>query len=119
MYRYSKRTEKTSSTIKFLKDCLLKEVLFQGMDKPMIDEIVSVMYRVDCPQNECIIRQNEYGDAYFVIQSGSFDILHQEMEKATPKIVGEMLPGKAFGEGSLLYSIPRAATLKATKVTLH
>jgi len=67
--------------------------------------------------NECIIRQNEYGDAYFVIESGSFDIIHQEsMDNAASKIVGEMLPGKAFGEGSLLYSIPRAATLRATKM---
>ena len=115
---HSKRCEKTSSTISFLKECLLKEVLFQGMDDNMINEIVDVMYRVDCPKGECIIRQNEYGDAYFVIQSGSFDILHQEMEKSSPKIVGEMLPGKAFGEGSLLYSIPRAATLKATKACI-
>ncbi len=37
------------------------------------------------------------------------------MDDGQQKIVGEMLPGKAFGEGSLLYSIPRAATVKVTK----
>jgi len=111
----SKRCEKTKDTVSFLRECLLKEVLFQGMDDSMIHEIVDVMYRVDCPKAECIIRQNEYGDAYFVIQSGAFDIMHQEHDAGKTKIVGEMLPGKAFGEGSLLYSIPRAATLKATK----
>eukprot|EP00484_Ammonia_sp_Unknown_P020043 CAMPEP_0197031174 /NCGR_PEP_ID=MMETSP1384-20130603/10257_1 /TAXON_ID=29189 /ORGANISM="Ammonia sp." /LENGTH=1169 /DNA_ID=CAMNT_0042460665 /DNA_START=118 /DNA_END=3627 /DNA_ORIENTATION=+ len=114
----AKRTEKTQATVQFLKECLLREVLFQGMDDGMINEIVDVMYRVDCPKGECIIRQNEFGDAYFVIESGAFDIIHQEMEKAPPKTVGEMLPGKAFGEGSLLYSIPRAATLKATKASI-
>eukprot|EP01083_Nonionella_stella_P001010 2899_1 len=67
-----KDTTKTNDGCKFLKECLLKEVLFQGMDDSMINEIVDVMYLVDCRKGECIIRQNEYDDAYFVIQSGSF-----------------------------------------------
>ena len=115
---HSKRTEKTDVTVKFLKHCLLKEVLFNGMDDSMITEIVGAMYRVDCPNGASIIKQNEYGDAYFVIESGSFNIIHQEFKEAPKRVVGEMLPGKAFGEGSLLYSIPRAATLTATKASV-
>jgi len=112
---HSKQNAKTSKTVQFLKGCLRKEVLFKGMDEKMISEIVEVMYRVDCPIGQCVIKQGEYGDAYFVIESGAFDILHQDLQGAQPKRVGEMLPGKAFGEGSLLYSIPRAATLRATQ----
>ena len=115
---HSKRTEKTDVTVMFLKHCLLKEVLFNGMDDSMITEIVAAMYRVDCPNGESIIKQNEIGDAYFVIESGSFDIIHRESQNDPQRVVGEMLPGKAFGEGSLLYSMPRAATLTATKASV-
>eukprot|EP01083_Nonionella_stella_P270934 917681_1 len=110
-----KEVVKTKDVCKFLKECLLKEVLFQGMDGSMINDLVKAMYRVDCPKGECIVRQNECGNTYFVIQSGSFDIIHQEIEDAPKNILGKVLPGKSFGSGSLLYATPRAATLKATK----
>ena len=67
----------------------------------MINKIVDVMYRyrVDCPKDECIIRQDEYGNAYLVIQSGSFDILHRETGNSAVKIIRDMLPEKTYGEG--------------------
>eukprot|EP01083_Nonionella_stella_P270933 917680_1 len=111
----TKDTAKTKDVRDFLKECLLKEVLFQRMEDSMINGIADAMYRVDCPKGECIFRQNESGDTCFVLQSGSFDIIHQEIEDAPKNILGKVLPGKSFGSGSLLYATPRAATLKATK----
>ena len=63
------------------------------MDEAMIIDIVEVMHRVDCRKGDYMIRQGEYGDAYFVTQSGAFDILHQEQgvqqgQPAAPKRVG-------------------------------
>ena len=57
-------TEKTESTMKFLKECLLKEVLFQGMDERMINDMVDTIYRIDCPNRGCITKPNESDDAY-------------------------------------------------------
>eukprot|EP01083_Nonionella_stella_P189980 703794_1 len=112
----TKDTAKTKDVRDFLKECLLKEVLFQRMEDSMINGIADAMYRVDCPKGECIFRQNESGDTCFVLQSGSFDIIHQEMEAVPQKNVGKILPGKAFGISNLLYAsaIPRTVTLKAT-----
>eukprot|EP01083_Nonionella_stella_P174398 604418_1 len=113
-----KNTHKTANVIKFLKECLLKEVLFEGMNDSMINQIVRVMYRVDCPKGKCIVRQYEYGNAYLVIERGAFDIIHQTRKKAPHKRVGKLVSGHTFGEGNLLYSIPRAATAKATTASV-
>ena len=54
----------------------------------------------------------EVGDAYFVVESGCFDIQVKEPSGKT-KLVAEVGAGAAFGEGALLFSTPRQATLKA------
>ncbi|ETO21172.1 hypothetical protein RFI_16032, partial [Reticulomyxa filosa] len=114
------RDEKAREQSKFLKEALRREVLFDGLDETVIQEIVQWMYKIVCKADDVIIQQGEYGDAYFVVESGTFQVIHQDQQhpNATPKVVGECHGGDAFGEGSLLYSIPRAATLKATQKSI-
>ena len=112
-----KETEKSRETREFLKKTLKKEVLFDGLKERQMNDIVDVMYKVICKIDDVIIKQGEYGDAYFVVESGRFNVIHQENLGSPKKIVGECVAGDAFGEGSLLYSIPRAATLRAIEKT--
>ena len=109
----AKETGKSKEIREFLKEALKREVLFDGLEAKLINDIIDVMYKVICEVDDVIIKQGEYGDAYFVVESGRFDVIHQENPTATKKTVGECIAGDAFGEGSLLYSIPRAATLRA------
>ena len=55
---------------------------------------------------EDIIRQNDEGDYFYVVESGSFDIFVND-EKVT-----EVGPGGHFGELALMYFAPRAATVR-------
>jgi len=97
---------------------LRRQVLFDGLSDSMIRDIVRSMYKIVCNPEDIIIRQGEYGDAYFVVESGKFHVIHQENQTSNTKIVGECNGGDAFGEGSLLYSIPRGATLKTVEKAL-
>ncbi|ETO34788.1 cGMP-dependent protein kinase 2-like isoform 1 [Reticulomyxa filosa] len=113
-----KDTTKTREQFNFLKNALRREVLFDGLEKEVIRDIVKHMYKIPCNVKDIIIRQGEYGDAYFVVESGKFDVIHQENPGCPPKVVGECSAGDTFGEGSLLFSIPRAATLQAVTSAL-
>lgn len=104
--------DKNKKSIILLRAALNREVLFIGLGDKMIDKMIDKMYKIECPKNECVIKQNETGDAYFVIESGKFIIIHRGHDKKD-KVVGAAGPKSAFGEGSLLYSSPRGATLKA------
>lgn len=55
-----------------------------------------------------IIKQGDMGDFYYVVSSGTCDILVNDRK------VLETGKGKGFGELALLYDAPRAATVRAT-----
>ena len=60
-----------------------------------------------------MIKQGDkYGQHLFVVDSGELDCL-KEIEKTNEhKFLKKYKPGEAFGELSLLYNAPRAATIK-------
>jgi len=60
-------------------------------------------------KDEVIIQQGDEGDYFYVTDTGHFDIFIDNVK------VGEAEAGKSFGELALLYSQPRAATVKATE----
>eukprot|EP01084_Bolivina_argentea_P260742 440426_1 len=81
-------------------------MLFISLMDKMIDKMVEKMYCINVEKGK-YIKQNEISNAYFVVENGNFVILK------SGKMVGKIGAKSAFGEGSLLYSIPKSASLKA------
>lgn len=54
------------------------------------------------------------GNEFFVLESGAADALLQRPGDAAPRRVAAYGPGGSFGELALLYSAPRAATVRST-----
>ena len=67
---------------------------------------------------EAVIKQGEDGSELFVIDSGELDCHKVFKEGDPPTYLKTYYPGEAFGELSLLYSAPRAATITAKTDTL-
>jgi cAMP-dependent protein kinase regulator len=60
-----------------------------------------------------VIRQGEDGDNLYVVDSGELDCFRRFTEKGEDKFLKTYVGGESFGELSLLYNAPRAATIKA------
>jgi MFS family permease len=61
------------------------------------------------PTGTEIVRQGEYGDRFFVIESGSFEVL------VDGRVVRTLSPAASFGEIALLHARPRTATVRAAE----
>jgi len=97
---------KDASSINLIKSALRKNFVFD-MKTEDIDRLVTAFEEVIVGQNDIIMKQGDAGDYFYVVAYGELSI-HVNGNK-----VGSTGPGNSFGEMALLYTCPRAATVKA------
>lgn len=87
--------------------------LFSNLTTDALELFIDAMFEQRVPDGECVIRQGEPGDNFYVAVQGEFDVFVTP-ENGTPKYsVTHIKPGGTFGELALMYNAPRAATVKA------
>lgn len=63
-----------------------------------------------------VVHQGEEGDSFYIILKGKLAIFAiSKVENAVPKHITDLQAGDAFGEMSLIYGAPRAATVITTE----
>jgi len=105
--------EKTPAQIARLAAAVKSNFLFVHLDEIQSKNIFSVMQRLEVKSGDTIIRQGEDGDKFYVVDSGQFDVF-VSMNGAQPVQVLTYSNQGSFGELSLMYGKPRAATIKAS-----
>jgi cAMP-dependent protein kinase regulator len=84
--------------------------LFKDFDDQDINRIIAAMAEISCPQGVLIANEGKNEGDMFVIDSGELEIVKDfEGESAIIKILKE---GEMFGEMSMLYNMPRWASVR-------
>lgn len=91
---------------------IAKSFLFSALDAKDQEIIVNAMQIVNFPAGSRVITQGDQGDQLFLVGSGTLDC-HRVDENGISTHLVSYGPGDAFGELSLLYNAPRAATIDA------
>ena len=87
---------------------LLRRVpLFAPLDAKSLESIAGLLIRIEMPAGECVIREGEQGDRFYVIESGTLTTTLKG------NVLSRMGPGDPFGEIALLRDVPRTATVTA------
>uniref|UniRef100_A0A3P8YLC5 cAMP-dependent protein kinase type II regulatory subunit n=1 Tax=Esox lucius TaxID=8010 RepID=A0A3P8YLC5_ESOLU len=94
------------------KDILLFKNLDPSTDVEQMSQILDAMFEKPVTTGEHIIDQYDDGDNFYVIESGTFDILMKA--DGLDRVVGSYNHQGSFGELALMYNTPRAATIIAT-----
>ena len=87
--------------------------LFVHLDAVQQKNIFSVMQKVACNAGDTIIKQGDDGDKFYVVDEGKFDVFVTTSEGGPQANVLTYDGQGSFGELSLMYGKPRAATIKA------
>ena len=113
--------EKTAAEAARIEEAVRANFLFRHLNDQQMQEVISVMAKVEVSEGDVIIRQNDEGDRFYIADSGTFEVrvakTPQEAVAAdgahvhTYHATANNHPG--FGELALMYSHPRAASVVA------
>jgi cAMP-dependent protein kinase regulator len=102
---------KSSDEANRIRKILVEFFLFSACTEEQITEVINAMFSVQKKAGETIIRQGDEGDNFYIIDEGETEVYVKK--DGAEKMVATIGKGNFFGELSLMYSQPRAATIKA------
>ncbi|CAJ1056377.1 cAMP-dependent protein kinase type II-beta regulatory subunit isoform X2 [Xyrichtys novacula] len=103
---------KTDEQRQRLQEACRDILLFKNLDPEEMSQVLDAMFEKFCTEGEHIIDQDDDGDNFYVIESGTFNIFVKV--EGSEKLVGCYDNRGSFGELALMYNTPRAATIIAT-----
>ncbi|MEG3900085.1 MULTISPECIES: mechanosensitive ion channel domain-containing protein [unclassified Microcoleus] len=94
---------------------LLREVeYFENLTDLELRQLIEVGYRQRLQPQEFLFRENDPGDAFYMILSGSVEVFVEAIDKH----LNNLGTGQFFGELSLMLGIPRTASVRAVEETI-
>ncbi|MEH2361173.1 cyclic nucleotide-binding domain-containing protein [Nostoc sp.] len=111
-------SEKDSDILKHpitatLSEFLRKVCYFEKLNDIELRQIIEEGYRKNLDAFEIVCRENDPGDSFYIILSGSVEVFVESIGKQ----VAIRQPGEFIGEMSLLMGTPRTATLRTLSRT--
>ena len=106
-------TEKTPAQIARISDMTKANFMFQSLSHDQKTKIFQVITLRDVEAGESIIREGDDGDEMYLIDDGHFDVLKKNEDGVSSVVFTYTTEGAAFGELSLMYGKPRAASVRA------
>uniref|UniRef100_A0A3Q2QF79 Protein kinase cAMP-dependent type II regulatory subunit beta n=1 Tax=Fundulus heteroclitus TaxID=8078 RepID=A0A3Q2QF79_FUNHE len=103
---------KTDEQRQRLQEACRDILLFKNLDPEQMSQVLDAMFEKFCTEGEHIIDQDDDGDNFYVIESGTYNIFVKV--EGAEKLVGSYDNKGSFGELALMYNTPRAATIIAT-----
>lgn len=112
------RLTMTSQDVEGLARALLKVDFFSNFTVSELDEVLRAISLYEFPSGEYVFKQGDSGDAFYIVQTGTVDVLMKN-GLFFKKKVASLDQGKFFGEIALMESSPRTATIKSNGARLY
>lgn len=97
-----------------LKELLRQIIYFQNLNDLELRQLIEAGYRQRLLTSQILFRENDPGDAFYIILQGSVEVF---VEKINKHLVN-LTTGKFLGELALMLGIPRTATVRALEDTV-
>ena len=94
-----------------IRSVLVNHFLFSALPLKSIDLILSNFNLYALESNSIVFRQNTIGKYFYIVDSGSVEVIINEISKSV------IFKGGYFGEIALLHDTPRTATVKTSEST--
>ncbi|MGB5900247.1 MAG: cyclic nucleotide-binding domain-containing protein [Geitlerinemataceae cyanobacterium] len=97
-----------------LRKLLQQVTYFANFSELQLRQLIEIGFRQKLAKSEILFRENDPGDAFYIVLSGSVEVFVEKLDKRLT-----VLPsGKFLGELSLMLGIPRTASVRAIEDTI-
>ena len=97
-----------------LKDLLRRVSYFESCTDLELRELIECGYRQLFPLGQIVCRENDPGESFYMILTGSVEVFSQQ----SSKYIATLHQGEFFGEISLLMGMPRTASIRSLEETI-
>jgi potassium-dependent mechanosensitive channel len=94
-----------------LRDLLRRVTYFEQCTDLELRQLIEYGYRQLFPAGQVVCKENDPGDSFYIILSGSVEVLSQKADQ----YIATLHEGEFFGEISLLLGTPRTATVRTSE----
>lgn len=94
---------------------IMQSFLFNSLDDKEQTTVLDAFEERKFAKGDYVIKQGEQGDVLFLIEKGTLNCYKTFKKEEGDKFLKVYNPGEAFGELSLLYNAPRAASIIANE----
>ncbi|XP_068711115.1 cGMP-dependent protein kinase 1-like isoform X2 [Montipora capricornis] len=101
------RHSKSSKSKELIKDAILDNDFLKKLEASQIREVVECMCEKKWKKDEYVIKEGDQGSDLYVLEEGKVKVMKEGA------VLGQMGPGRVFGELAILYKCPRTASVKA------
>lgn len=92
---------------------LRQTVLLKSLDEGSFQIVMDSIQELRFEMGNVVIKEGDYGDCMYIVERGTLKCTKVLKGNTKPTFLKEYEPGESFGELSLLYNTPRAATITA------
>jgi cAMP-dependent protein kinase regulator len=89
--------------------------MFSALDDKDLKTVINAMEEQNFKKDDLVIKQGDDGEVLYLLETGKLNCFKRFNNHEEDTFLKSYLPGDAFGELSLLYNAPRAATIIATE----
>lgn len=108
------QVKSTQNSSLSLRNLLQQVTYFSNFSELQLRQLIEVGFRRKLAKSEILFRENDPGDAFYIILSGSVEVFVEKLNKQLA-----VLPaGRFFGELALMLGIPRTASVRAREETV-
>ena len=94
---------------------VMQSFLFNSLEEKELATVIDAFEERRYVKGDYVIRQGEQGDVLYLIESGTLNCYKTFKKEEGDKFLKVYNPGESFGELSLLYNAPRAASIIANE----
>jgi len=99
-----------------LADIIRSIQIFSGLSREDVAKVLGKLEEISFSAHEKIVSQGDQGDAFYLIQSGTVQVV-VESDAGNSEVIAILGPRDCFGEMALLSGEPRSATVQSVKDT--
>ena len=106
---------KSASEYGHLRKAMLNNAVFSQCSEDQLRALSEHFLKLDLEDGEIVVEQGEPGTTFFIVGSGQFREISTSEEGGAKTMVAQHETGSSFGEVSLLYRAPYAASVECAK----